>query len=233
MPMQAGMLFHSVLDVNGGVYLNQLRVDIEGLDAARFRQAWNMVFQRHDVLRTGFLHQRAAPMQWVARSVELPWREHDLRAHRGQTDALDALAQAELEPPFALDRPPLVRLALVRTGAASHHFVWTAHHLLTDGWSMSQLMGDVLRAYEGGQLEAPAYRYRDYIFWLLKRDMSASERWWRAQVAQLDAPTRLSGSLPRPRHAGGHGERQLVLDAAAVRALQEHARSERVTVNTR
>ncbi|MBY4899386.1 condensation domain-containing protein, partial [Cupriavidus sp. AU9028] len=35
-PMQAGMLFHSVYAPDGSAYTNQLRVDIDGLDPARF-----------------------------------------------------------------------------------------------------------------------------------------------------------------------------------------------------
>ncbi|MGY8527505.1 amino acid adenylation domain-containing protein, partial [Paracidovorax citrulli] len=39
-PMQAGMLFHSVYAPDGSAYTNQLRVDIDGLDPARFTAAW-------------------------------------------------------------------------------------------------------------------------------------------------------------------------------------------------
>ncbi len=35
-PMQAGMLFHSMYEPQGSAYVNQLRVDIEGLDVERF-----------------------------------------------------------------------------------------------------------------------------------------------------------------------------------------------------
>ncbi|MCF1772624.1 condensation domain-containing protein, partial [Pseudomonas aeruginosa] len=39
-PMQHGMLFHSLYEQASGDYLNQLRVDVHGLDPARFRAAW-------------------------------------------------------------------------------------------------------------------------------------------------------------------------------------------------
>ena len=50
-PMQSGMLFHSVFDADAGIYLNQLRIDIEGLDVKRFKAAWQAAMDRHDVLR--------------------------------------------------------------------------------------------------------------------------------------------------------------------------------------
>src|SRR3546814_7384437 len=39
-PMQQGMLFHTLYEQQAGNYINQLRVDVEGLDVERFRQAW-------------------------------------------------------------------------------------------------------------------------------------------------------------------------------------------------
>ncbi len=72
-PMQQGMLFHA-LDVPGSsLYVNQLRVDLDGLDEARFLDAWRAVIVRHANLRTGFLASAdAAPLQFVLREVQLP-----------------------------------------------------------------------------------------------------------------------------------------------------------------
>ncbi|MDH6593497.1 amino acid adenylation domain-containing protein/non-ribosomal peptide synthase protein (TIGR01720 family) [Variovorax sp. TBS-050B] len=231
-PMQSGMLFHSLYAPGASAYLNQMRVDIDGLDAGRFMAAWRAAMARHEVLRTGFLAGEPA-LQWVARELELPVAAHDWRGRDDLAAALDGLAQAELAQGFDLARPPLMRLALVRTAEARHHFVWTMHHLLLDGWSTSQLLGEVLRHHAGEQLAAPAGRYADYIGWLQRRDAAADEAYWRAQTARLEGPTRLADALPRPRDAApGHGMRRVAIDAARTRALLTAAKRERVTVNT-
>ncbi|MEC3769681.1 condensation domain-containing protein, partial [Cupriavidus sp. SS-3] len=142
-PMQAGMLFHSVLAPEGSAYTNQLRVDIDGLDPARFIAAWQAALARHDSLRCGFLHRGEQPLQWVSRSVRLPLTHADWTGR--DAAELDRFAAAELGQRFDLERPPLMRLALLRTGAHRHHLVWTVHHLLLDGWSTAQLLGEVLR----------------------------------------------------------------------------------------
>ncbi|WP_230182827.1 condensation domain-containing protein, partial [Aquabacterium sp. CECT 9606] len=200
-PMQEGMLFHSVYEPSGTAYTNQLRVDLQGLDAQRFRAAWQAVFQRHDVLRTGFLHQLSGQqdkaLQWVDRLAQLPWTEHDWQGQADQAQALEALAQGEMAQGFDLATPPLMRLVLVRTGPDTHHIVWTVHHLLLDGWSTSQLLGEVLRHYGGQSLPALSGRYRDYIGWLQAQDASASQAYWREQLGQLAAPTRLVDALPK------------------------------------
>ncbi|SEM55533.1 non-ribosomal peptide synthase domain TIGR01720/amino acid adenylation domain-containing protein, partial [Variovorax sp. YR750] len=234
-PMQQGMLFHSLYEPQGSAYVNQLRVDVDGLDVARFRQAWQAALSRHDILRSGFLTEGKAPAQWVARHLEVPLAVHDRRDDPSLAQSLDALARDELARGFDLTRPPLMRLVLVRTADRRHHMLWTVHHLLLDGWSTSQLMGEVLRHYDGQVLPAPGGRYRDYIEWLQERDSNESERYWRAQVALVEAPTRLAAALPGAAHDGGRvgqSVRHGALDAAAMQRLTQVARRERVTVNT-
>ena len=41
-PMQQGMLFQSLYGQGSGDYINQMRVDIQGLDVARFQAAWQV-----------------------------------------------------------------------------------------------------------------------------------------------------------------------------------------------
>ncbi|MFL9889146.1 amino acid adenylation domain-containing protein, partial [Paraburkholderia agricolaris] len=247
-PMQAGMLFHTWLTPDDSAYRNQLRVDLDGLDAHRFRAAWRAVTERHDILRTGFLQHRHALLQWVAKSASLPldeldWRERASRDGALLSAELDALAQAELAKGFDVTRPPLQRLALVRTGDTRYHLIWTVHHVLLDGWSASQLIGDVLRHYGGEPLATRGGRYRDYVEWLLKRDPGASETYWRDQLAALDTPTRLAPALRGTVGAAeasddsatgnaSYAEAHLELDGEASERLAAFARQERVTVNT-
>ncbi|SHN31632.1 non-ribosomal peptide synthetase [Rhizobacter sp. OV335] len=225
-PMQAGMLFQSLVDERGEAYRTQLRVDLDGLDVARFRAAWTTVLARHEVLRSGFIAQ--PPLQWVARRVELPWSVQDWRDRTGAE--VDAFAQAELVAPLDLAKPPLMRVALLRTQDDRHHVVWTAHHLLLDGWSSSLLLGEVLRAYDRAALPAPLGRFRDHIAWLQSRDPAAGEAHWRAQLAPLASPTLLASALRRPQPARpGQGGLRRTLP---VQPLIDAARRERVTINT-
>ncbi|SOY59547.1 hypothetical protein CBM2585_B100001 [Cupriavidus taiwanensis] len=231
-PMQAGMLFHSVFGEHGSAYTNQLRVDVDGIEPERFTTAWHAVLARHDSLRSGFLHRADPPLQWVARQAALPVLVEDWRG-RG-ADEIDAFADRQREQGFDLERPPLMRVALLRTGAQRHHLVWTVHHLLLDGWSTAQLLGEVLRHYAGEALPASGGRFADYIGWLQSRDAAAGEAFWKAQLASLDAPTRLLAALPAPEQGQGQGqgEHHHELDAAETTALASFARAQKVTLNT-
>ncbi|WP_415116930.1 amino acid adenylation domain-containing protein [Paraburkholderia sp.] len=241
-PMQTGIVFHSLLGQQPGAYVNQLRVDIEHLDCARFEAAWAAAAARHDTLRTGFLPFDDAPRQWVARGIATPFAVEDWYQAQGIDAApleqrLDRFAAARLARGFDLARAPLWRVDVLRTGAARHHFVWTFHHALLDGWSAAQLLAEVLAAYEGRAASAAPGRYRDFIAWLGQRSHDASEAWWRGQLAALDGPTLLAQALQAPRaadasHATSYGTRTLVWDEPRAASLSRFARSRRVTPNT-
>ena len=238
-PMQAGMLFHSVWDAASGedevpAYVNQLRVDIDGLDVERFRSAWASALARHDVLRTGFLQRAGAPLQWVARDVALPYTVIDARPAQPAAlrARLDAIAQDDLRRGFDLSLPPLLRLTLARISDTAYHLVWTHHHLLLDGWSVSQLLGEVLSAYAGQAVPRGAGRYRDFLAWLTTRDALATQRYWEQALRKLDAPTLLAAASGGAAQGTGHADVLASWDAARSQGLAVYARRERVTVNT-
>ncbi|MCI1007376.1 amino acid adenylation domain-containing protein, partial [Herbaspirillum sp. C7C8] len=238
-PMQTGMLFHSVYDHGSAAYLNQLRIDIDGeLDVARLCHAWQAVQDRHEVLRTGFLAEHVPPLQWVARSLALPVAQADVRASSDPETALEAIAAEQLRRGFDLARPPLQRLMLVRTGTTRHHFIWTVHHLLLDGWSTSQLLGEVVRHYHGQAASTPVQGgYRHYIGWLQQQDGEAARRHWQDSLAALSAPTYLHQACAPAQqavagHEAGDGEYKVLLSLAQTEQLHGFARAQRVTLNT-
>ncbi|MCF8997937.1 AMP-binding protein, partial [Pseudomonas carnis] len=125
-------------------------------------------------------------------------------------------------------------LTLVRTGAMSYHLIYTNHHILMDGWSGSQLFGEVLQQYAGEPLPAPTGRYRDYIAWLQAQDKAVSQAFWQAQLVNLQAPTRLAGAVETEVDAAQavNGEHRLSLDAAQTEHLKAFAQRHKVTLNT-
>ena len=235
-PMQQGMLFHTLYDQQAGNYINQLRVDVEGLDVQRFKQAWQAALDAHDILRSGFVLQGELEqaVQVVRKSVALPCSEHDWRGQPALEAALQALAEGERQRGFELAEAPLLRLALVRTCEARHHLIYTNHHILMDGWSTSRLLGEVLQRYAGLAPQAQATHYRDYIAWLQGQDAAVAESFWKAQLAALDEPTRLAQAIAGSAGVAGtgYGDHRLAFDAEQTARIEAFARANRVTVNT-
>ncbi|MFO5783031.1 condensation domain-containing protein, partial [Klebsiella pneumoniae] len=92
-------------------------------------------------------------LQVIHKHLELPFAEHDWRGREALAEALDELAASERRRGFELEHAPLLRLVLVRMDEERYHLVYTHHHILLDGWSSAQLLGEVLARYTGAQAE--------------------------------------------------------------------------------
>ncbi|ACE85950.1 non-ribosomal peptide synthetase [Cellvibrio japonicus] len=242
-PMQQGMLFHSLSDPGAGHYINQMRVDIEGLDVERFCCAWQAVLDRHAVLRAGFVWEGVEqPLQVVRRKVTLPCQVHDWR---GQVydypgideDGLNQLGQ-RLRAGFDLNRVPLMQVDLVRKSDDRYHLIYTNHHILMDGWSTSQLFGEVLQRYQGKTPASNPGHYKNYLAWLQKRDGKVAEKFWQEQLRILEEPTLLANAVSRLSSETDTNPNTLrsdyceVLTIDETQRLSDFARNNQVTVNT-
>ena len=121
--------------------------------------------------------------------TELDWRGLD-----NQPERVQQLALEERERGFSLNRTPLLRLLLVRLEDDRYRLIWTYHHILMDGWSVSRLIGEVLRHYSGDEHE-PVAAYRDYIHWLGQQAAEASEAFWKGKLSSLEGATHLARAL--------------------------------------
>ncbi|MET0397904.1 MAG: condensation domain-containing protein, partial [Longimicrobiaceae bacterium] len=242
-PLQEGMLFHALYAPGSGVYVGQFGFVLEGpLDADALERAWQNAVARHEALRAGFSWDGLPrPVQVVRRETRLPFLREDWRGldRAGQEERLEAYMAADRAAGFDLERAPLMRLALFRLGEAEHHLVWTHHHLVVDGWSLSLVFRAVLAAYGahargGTPQQGQGRRYRDYAAWLARQDRARAELFWRRTLAGFDTPTPLPGARAGAREEGEArpGVARLRLSVERTRALQEQARAWGVTMST-
>ncbi|MFD8819291.1 condensation domain-containing protein [Streptomyces sp. NPDC059627] len=236
--LQQGMLFHSRLAPGTGRYWIQYGLLLDGrIDLGLLRQAWELVFARHEVLRTGVWDQAEVPVAVVSRSVPLPWQVIDLSGLDEDTrqravteyEAADAARGAD----FAA--PSLARVAVLHLGEDRYRVLWSYHHLLLDGWSAPVVVGDALHAYRelaaGRRPRLPGRRpFRDFVAWSSGQDREAARRYWRERLAGLTAPTPLSAGYPTAETGQGTAWVRLPTDTSA--RLAAFARRHRLTANT-
>ncbi|WAT31391.1 non-ribosomal peptide synthetase [Pseudomonas sp. GXZC] len=225
-PMQQGMLFHTLYEPEAEAYINQLRLDIDGLDLLAFGRAWQAALDRHDILRSSFhwLGLESAH-QVIQRQVDV-----QLQVIEDIDADFDALAAAERGKGFVLNAAPLFRLMLVRGAGTAWHLIFTSHHILMDGWSNAQLLGEVIAHYAGQQVPAPQGQFRDYLGWL--QQQASGEAFWKTSLAPLQTPTLLAQALRVPTEGKGMADHQVVLEGDFTQALGEFARRQKVTLNT-
>ncbi|SAK43962.1 peptide synthetase-like protein [Caballeronia pedi] len=237
-PMQQGILFHSLFAPEQSTYVNQLAATLIAPDVERLRAAFEAAPPRHDILRTAFTPDEAAPMQIVHRHARMPFDVLDWRDRRDGLASFETWLAEDRARGFDLATPPLMRVTLIRLTDDEWRIVWTRHHLLLDGWSTARMFADVLRDYIEPPRAQPfaahaKTRYRDFIAWLAKRDVEADEAFWRDRLARLDEPTRIAEREASDKPSlDDHRTWRATLDAATTTRLTDAARRLRVTLNT-
>ncbi len=242
-PLQEGMLFHSLYAPEEKQYVEQLSCDLEGLNVATFRRAWDAVVHRHGVLRTSFVWEDVKkPVQVVWREKTLEWFEEDWRGleEKEQQTSLAEFLRADRSRGFELSKAPLMRLALFRHGQNRWWLVWSHHHILLDGWSVSLLLEEVFTSYErllaGENMLARRPRpYRDYISWLQKQDRRKAEIFWKNRLKGFCEPTVLGVERPAAPEAVVEmipAEVQRRIKPEIVAGLQRLAQRHQLTLNT-
>ncbi|CAG0936136.1 surfactin family lipopeptide synthetase A [Thermoflexales bacterium] len=240
---QERLWFLDQLEPNTTAYLIPVSVRLSGeLDIFAFQQSLDQVIQRHESLRTSFASVEGQPRQVIAPQINLELPIVDLRNLPAAVREAKAssLAAAEAQQPFQLTQGPLLRATLLRLEAEEHILLLTFHHIISDGWSIGVLLGELTTAYAGfciGQtpsLPELEIQYADFALW--QRDwvqgkaMEEQLEYWKHQlhdVPVLELPT----DWPRPAIQTFRGARQpLMLSAELRTALQNLSRQEGVTL---
>ncbi|WP_079165662.1 non-ribosomal peptide synthetase [Streptomyces sp. NRRL S-31] len=242
-PMQAGMLFHSLLDTGGRTYVNQVQLVLTGVtDPHALAEAWQRTADANPVLRTHLVWQETAePLQVVRHRATVPVTHHDWsgRPAGSGADELDRLLAADRDAGIDLGAAPLMRLTLIRLAPDRVRLVWTFHHVLLDGWSAAQVFDEVCERYAAltsGRPPRTTERrpFADYLRWLSGRDRGDAERYWRTTLAGFQAPT----ELPRDRRpaeahrASSSGSVRMTLGPDVSARLRETAQRAGLTLNT-
>lgn len=238
-PVQESMLFHCLAEPAPDLYAIQQRLEIEGdLDVAAFREAWVSVVARHPALRSCFVWRHDGPArQVVCSDVTVDLLVEDLSDADDVDATLEQRFEADLAKGFQLDRPPLTRLALFRTGPGRHVLCWNQHHLLEDGWSSTVVLSEVFDAYDrlrrGEEPDrSPAPGFGQFLSWLDEHTDPVEEAaFWRSHLAGFTTPTRMASAAP----SDGMSSSASVsrdLGAEGTAALRALARTSRVTINT-
>jgi len=131
----------------------------------------NEIVRRHESLRTTFGVMDGQAVQVIAPALVIRLREVDLRSNPERESEAMRLATEEAIQPFDLTRGPLIRASLLEMGEADSILLVTLHHIISDGWSVNVLFGElsaIYTAYAAGQespLKELPIQYADFALW--------------------------------------------------------------------
>ena len=208
---QQRLWFLDQLEPGDHTYNIPVAVRLRGvLDVAALSASFNEVVRRHESLRTTFTAPEGEPIQVVTESLILDLPVVDLRDRReADRDAeLQVLAAMEAERSFDLARGPLMRAVLVQLNDDDHVLLLTMHHIISDGWSMSVLIGEVAALYTsfvtGQAMTLPELpiQYADYAVWqrewLQGEVLETQLNYWKQKLSDAPATVELPADRPRP-----------------------------------
>lgn len=170
---------------------------IEGkFELARFEQAFAILIERHEGLRTAFEFRNGEVLQKVYQEVDFAIKYSEAPG-REVEELINQFIQ-----PFDLEKPPLLRVELVKLEDERHLFLFDMDHIITDGVSVGILTQELISLYSGQQLPEIEVQYVDFVMWqndlLNSPEIKAQEEYWlnvfREEVPVLTLPY----DYPRP-----------------------------------
>jgi len=206
------------------------------LNVGALESSLNEIVRRHEVMRTTCQIVDGQPTQIIAGELQLsiklmePFRLSNVHGKK----EVGRLIAEEAERPFDLCAGPLWRATLVRLRADEHILILTAHHIVSDAWSMgifTRELWTLYGAHANGRtyaLKALPVQYADYAVWQrgwLQGDILETQlSYWKKQL--VNVPTlNLPIDRTRPAQQNYRGARQPITLSesltAAVNALSE------------
>jgi mycobactin peptide synthetase MbtF len=232
-PLQEGLFALYRLAEDGiDPYTMQLRVDIDGpADVELLRRSAAAMLHRHPNLRAAFWDRDVPkPVQIVPTRAELPWVER-----RAMPTEFDAIARSERRRPFDLSRGPALRVVVLSVpGESRRRMIFTAHHILLDGWALAVFFTEMLAVYRAGGMTdgLPAPRpYRDYILWLAQQDRTAATAKWADYLRGVSGPLMVADGIVAVRN-GVPEKTEVLLSPTDTTRLRNWAGSNGLTLNT-
>ncbi|BAM88924.1 amino acid adenylation domain protein [Bradyrhizobium oligotrophicum S58] len=235
---QERLWFVEQLGLSGSSYLVTAAVRLVGkLDADALSAALSDVVRRHESLRTRFEVRGESAMQ----VIDPPWPVALAPEMVATEDEARQRADALMRQPFDLSRDRLLRVALLQMSPDVHVLVLSMHHIVSDGWSMGVLLGEVETLYAAFCTGRPSplpdlpIQYADYAVWQRRwLEETALQRqldYWTTQLAGAPVGIELATDRPRPAVPSLRGAvHRFSVESTCTAALTALARQEGATL---
>ncbi|HKX29145.1 MAG TPA: amino acid adenylation domain-containing protein, partial [Blastocatellia bacterium] len=162
----------SQIDENGSrAYQTGLSLRLKGpLRLDHLSRAARQMVARHEALRTVISPQGDSQRVESSSEIELELVDYSGVPQAGQAAPIEEWFEQKSRAAMPLDRGPLFRIQVLRLAEEVHVLVMTAHHIITDGWSMTNLVVELMAFYSaacrGVVLKAePPMQFRQYVQW--------------------------------------------------------------------
>lgn len=185
---QKQMLYYYLLEPQNPLYLIQYKATLTGnINPNALEAAFGRLIQKYDVLRSALtVDGEDYEKQVILPHVEPNFFYKDI-SNISETQKDDWITQFicnDRNKQFCFKEGNLSRMTLIRYQVQSVVLVWTLHHIITDGWSVSLMIADLFKGYmeelTGSKRDRSlAPSYQKYIQWCSeRRAVLERDRYW-------------------------------------------------------
>jgi hypothetical protein len=172
---------------------------IGSLNERVLHDALQQLHERHEMLRTVFGVLDGQAVQIVEPPSILPLPRFDVSGDPDPIASAQALMARQREHRFELERPPLIRFALIRMSEREHWLTIACHHIIIDGWSLRIFGRELAESYDArindvDDICPPAQQFGDFARWQRKEFHPGSPRYREALAGLIDEHVR--GAYP-------------------------------------
>ncbi len=184
-PLQEGLMALTAKQPQAYIARNIVELS-PGIDLERFKTAWDVVVTRNASLRTRIVQTEQHGLVQVVTKTNAEWKTWGNHSAYLKQDEKKAMSLG--------DR--LATWAITNVQGNKHHFIWTIHHALYDGWSMSIVLNQVHRAYHGQDLENET-SFKAFIHYLTTQGLNLEQcqNHWKSQLSGAESSS-VFPSLP-------------------------------------
>ncbi|MEW6234511.1 MAG: amino acid adenylation domain-containing protein [Candidatus Omnitrophota bacterium] len=242
LPMQEGMLFHALYEPKSWAYFEQTAYRLRGdFEAKRCEAAWKFLSERHEILRSAFVHEGASqPLHLILKERSAEFAYKDLRSldAKAQQDFLKNYKEEDRNRGFDLRHDVLMRISILQLGDSLYEMIWSHPHILIDGWSGGILQAEFLEIYQALKENRPPHLLEpvscgEYLDWIESRDREAARAYWRDYLSGYESLASPLGANAAKRKEGyAVEEYDFRLDAETSAALNRLAAQNGATLNT-
>ncbi|PGV54250.1 non-ribosomal peptide synthetase [Bacillus cereus] len=240
-PFQEVIYEHAATEPDTNAYFEQTIWTLKGeLDIDLFIQCFQQLVNRHDSLRTIIVQdEQAQPWQAVLHDVQMISETKSLieMTKQEQQEFLDQWINENLSRGFKTDEL-MTRLCIFQLGNDEHKVVWSSHHLLCDGWSVSILIDELFQLYEtinaGTTVELPMVKpFETFIDWTLAQDHEKARHFWRDYLSGYNQKISIpKKKLPTQSEGLNFTFMDLTLDKGLTNQLQTFVNKNNTTMNS-
>lgn len=217
-----------VLEPEANICYNEvICMEVSGkLNIQKLEAAFQEVLKRHEALRATF-------SQDGKYFVVHQYQFQKVAIETIQSKELSKHQHEAISRPFDLVNGPLARFKAFKESEDRHYLIFSAHHIVCDGWSLAIILTELTRAYENTSLGATS----SFVEFALKENrvgISEKDRqYWLSLFTKPFAGNQLPLDYPRPKYRTYESDRlDLDVSSEQVARLKKFSAKNRISFYT-